>query len=101
MWYHSFALLSVNSLCLIICSTIPYIHFLYEKVCSFSGKAQQAADDLRERYGVEIFALAVNASVEDISMLKHLVGEDVAPYRIIQVPSASMLQAPQLAYTGM
>ncbi|VDK53676.1 unnamed protein product, partial [Anisakis simplex] len=63
------------------------------------GNAASAADDLRDRYNVELFILAVNASGDGIKMLNRLAGES-ANQKVISLGSADKLHGPELAYIG-
>uniref|UniRef100_A0A183V2R4 VWFA domain-containing protein n=1 Tax=Toxocara canis TaxID=6265 RepID=A0A183V2R4_TOXCA len=64
------------------------------------GNAAHAAEDLRERYNVELFVLAVNASGEAMKMLNRLAGEELAHQKVIPLSGADKLHGIELAYVG-
>lgn len=66
----------------------------------FRGNAAIAAEDLRNKHGIEVFALAVNASREAVKMLHRLVGEEWAHQRLIQIPSVNSIHGNDLVRIG-
>lgn len=66
----------------------------------FSGNAANAAEDLRERYNVELFILAVNASADAMRTLNRLAGEHLAHQKVIPLIGADKLHGSELAYVG-
>uniref|UniRef100_F1KPH3 Mesocentin n=1 Tax=Ascaris suum TaxID=6253 RepID=F1KPH3_ASCSU len=64
------------------------------------GNAANAAEDLRERYNVELFILAVNASADAMRTLNRLAGEHLAHQKVIPLIGADKLHGSELAYVG-
>uniref|UniRef100_A0A1I7YFA3 VWFA domain-containing protein n=2 Tax=Steinernema glaseri TaxID=37863 RepID=A0A1I7YFA3_9BILA len=55
------------------------------------GNAAIAAQELRERYNVELFTLAINPSNDDFSSLTRLVGAEFADQRLIKLQNVADL----------
>uniref|UniRef100_A0A915BJG8 VWFA domain-containing protein n=1 Tax=Parascaris univalens TaxID=6257 RepID=A0A915BJG8_PARUN len=64
------------------------------------GNAANAAEDLRERYNVELFILAVNASTDAMRTLNRLAGEHLAHQKVIPLIGADKLHGSELTYIG-
>lgn len=62
------------------------------------GNAALAAQDLRELYGIQIFAIAVNPSPERYSSLARLVGQEHSEERLLKINSIDALSGDQLTF---
>ncbi|MFH4979531.1 hypothetical protein AB6A40_006240, partial [Gnathostoma spinigerum] len=64
------------------------------------GNPANAAEDLRNRYNVEIFALAVDKNPNGFAVLERLVGEENALDRVIRISDVSKLSNAEIRFTG-
>lgn len=62
------------------------------------GNAAYAAQDLRDLYGIQIFAIAVNPSAERYGSLARLVGQEHANERLLKINSIDDLSGDKLAF---
>ena len=62
------------------------------------GNAALAAQDLREAYGIQIFAIAVNPTAERQASLARLVGSEHADNRLLRINAVEDLSGDQLAF---
>uniref|UniRef100_A0A914Q3R1 VWFA domain-containing protein n=1 Tax=Panagrolaimus davidi TaxID=227884 RepID=A0A914Q3R1_9BILA len=62
------------------------------------GNAALAAQDLREAYGIQIFAIAVNPTAERQASLARLVGSEYADTRLLKINNVQDLSGDQLSF---
>lgn len=62
------------------------------------GNAALAAQDLRDAFGIQIFAIAVNPSAERYNSLARLVGQEHANERLLRINSVEDLSGDQLTF---
>jgi hypothetical protein len=62
------------------------------------GNAAGAAEDLRAIHGVQLFALAINSTAENIGSLTRLIGPDYASERLLLINSVDEISGDKLSF---